>query len=102
MIARSRRTAAERDPNGFIIEGAMIIEVNNEGDIVVPAELVRAAPHTRLTADRQGDWLVLKPVADQRKRGSKRIVDSLPILTGRLANSAMTFRRKDIYGPDGR
>ena len=80
----------------------MVVQVNNEGEIIVPAELVRAAPHTRFTTDRQGDWLVLKPAADQRKRGSKRIVDSLPMLTGRLTNSAMTFRRKDIYCPDGR
>jgi hypothetical protein len=33
-------------------------------------------------------------------RRNQRIVDSLPVLEGRLFDLAMTFRRDDIYGPD--
>lgn len=31
-----------------------------------------------------------------------RRVDSLPVLEGRLADRAITFRREDIYSPVGR
>ena len=72
------------------------------GEILIPAELVQAAPHTRLKADREGDAVVLKPLAEKPAGRTHRIVDSLPRLEGRLAESAMTFRREDIYGPDGR
>jgi bifunctional DNA-binding transcriptional regulator/antitoxin component of YhaV-PrlF toxin-antitoxin module len=41
----------------------MIVEVNEAGEILIPAELVRAAPRTRLEADREGDLVVLKPLA---------------------------------------
>ena len=41
----------------------MIVEVNDAGEILVPAEPVQAAPHTRLKADREGDSVVLKPLA---------------------------------------
>ena len=79
----------------------MIVEVNDAGEILVPAELVRAAPHTHLEAAREGDSVVLKPLTDEagRKAGS---VSSLPVLEGRLVDPAITFRREDIYGPDGR
>jgi bifunctional DNA-binding transcriptional regulator/antitoxin component of YhaV-PrlF toxin-antitoxin module len=77
----------------------MIVEVNDAGEILVPAELVRAAPHTRLEADREGDAVILRPLPARR---NQRIVDSLPVLEGRLSDPAMTFRREDIYGPDGR
>jgi len=80
----------------------MIVEVNDAGEILVPAELVRAAPHTRLEADREGDSVVLKPLAQKPPAGNRRLVDSLPILEGRLSDPAMTFRREDIYGPDAR
>jgi hypothetical protein len=80
----------------------MIIEVNDAGEILVPAELVQAPPHTRLKADREGDSVVLKPVADKPRERSRRLVDSLPILDGRLADPATTFRREDIYGLDAR
>jgi bifunctional DNA-binding transcriptional regulator/antitoxin component of YhaV-PrlF toxin-antitoxin module len=78
----------------------MIVEVNDAGDILVPAELVRAAPRTRLKADREGDAVVLKPLAEKPAGRRRRLIDSLPILEGRLADPAMTFRREDIYGPD--
>jgi hypothetical protein len=78
----------------------MIVEVNDAGEILVPAELVQAAPHTRLKADREGDMVVLKPLEDQPVARGQRLVDSLPILDGRLADPSMTFRREDIYGTD--
>ena len=81
----------------------MIVEVNDAGEILVPAELVKAAPHTRLTADREGDSVVLKPLAhEEPTEGKRRLVDSLPILDGRLSDPAMTFRREDLYGADSR
>src|ERR1035437_565886 len=80
----------------------MIVEVNDGGEILVPAELVQAAPHTRLKADREGDSVVLKPLAEKPMERSHRLVDSLPILEGRLSDPGMTFRREDIYGPDAR
>jgi len=42
----------------------MIVEVNDAGEILVPAELVQAAPHTRLKADREGNAVILKPLAE--------------------------------------
>lgn len=80
----------------------MIVEVNDAGEILVPAELVQAAPHTRLKADREGDAVVLKPLAEKPAGRSHRLLDSLPVLDGRLADPAMTFRREDIYGFDAR
>ena len=80
----------------------MIVEVNDEGEVLVPAEVVRAAPHTRLKADREGDSVVLKPLAGKSVGRSHRLVDSLLTLEGRLADPAMTFRREDMYGPDSR
>jgi virulence-associated protein VagC len=48
----------------------MIVEVNDAGDILVPAELVQAAPHTRLEADREGDAVILRPLAERSARSS--------------------------------
>lgn len=79
----------------------MIIEVNNAGEILLPAELVQAPPHTRLEAAREGETLVLKPLQDKPARKAS-LVSSLPVLEGHLADPAMTFRREDIYGADGR
>ena len=78
----------------------MIVEVNEAGDILVPAELVQAAPRTRLKA--KGDAVVLKPLAERQAGRRRRLVDSLPVLEGRLADPTMTFRREEIYGPDAR
>lgn len=78
----------------------MIVEVNDAGEILVPAELVQAAPHTRLKAGREGDSVVLKPLAEKPMGRDRRLLDSLPILEGRLADPGMTFRREDIYAPD--
>jgi hypothetical protein len=78
----------------------MIVEVNDAGEILVPAELVQAEPHTRVSLHREGDSVVLKPVAVRATGSGRRGVDSLLILEGRLADPEMTFRREDIYGPD--
>jgi hypothetical protein len=80
----------------------MIVEVNDAGEILVPAELVRAPAHTRLKADREGDSVVLKPLTERASRSGHSSVDSLPTLEGRLDDPSMTFRREDIYGPDSR
>jgi bifunctional DNA-binding transcriptional regulator/antitoxin component of YhaV-PrlF toxin-antitoxin module len=79
----------------------MIVEVNEAGEILIPAELVQAAPRTRLEADREGDLLVLKPLP-RKPELSRGLVDSLPVVKGRVANPNMTFRREDIYGSDAR
>ncbi len=73
----------------------VILEVNDKGEILVPAELVRAAPHTRVTVS-------LKPLTPKPTRASGRLVDSLPKLSGHLAEPALTYRREDLYGADGR
>jgi len=80
----------------------MIVEVNDAGEILVPAEPVRAAPRTRLNADREGDSVVLESLVGKPLGAKARLVDSLPVLEGRLFDPAMTFRREDIYGPDAR
>lgn len=79
----------------------MIVEVNDAGEILIPAELVQAPPHTRLEAEREGDAVVLKPLIENPARKNQP-VSSLPVLEGRLADPKMTFRREDIYGPDAR
>ncbi len=79
----------------------MIVEVNDAGEILVSAELVQAPPHTRFEAAREGNSVVLKPLAAEAARKTAP-VSSLPVLEGRLADPAMTFGREEIYGPDGR
>ena len=37
-----------------------------------------------------------KPLAEKPRGSNHRLVDSLPILDGRLSDPAMTFRREDI------
>ena len=81
-------------------ESPMIVEVNDAGEILIPAELVQAAPRTRLKADREGDSVVLKPLAEKPMGKIHRLVDSLAILEGRLADPTMTFRREDMYDSD--
>jgi hypothetical protein len=79
----------------------LIVEVNDAGEILVPAELVQPPPHTRLEAAREGNSVVLKPLAEKPARRT-RVASLLPVLDGRLADSAVTFRREDIYGSDDR
>ena len=80
----------------------MIVEVNDAGEIMVPAELVQAPPHTRLQANREGELVLLQPLIDKSAAASGRVVDSLVVLEGQLSDPAMTFRREDIYGADAR
>lgn len=77
----------------------MVLEVNDAGELLLPAELVQAAPHTQLEADRQGDALVLKLVA-RAERPS--ILDRLPAIPGRFVDETKTFRREDLYESDAR
>jgi hypothetical protein len=53
----------------------MIVEVNDAGEIIVPAELVQAAPHTRLEANRQGDVLILRPLTVRPARRDQSLID---------------------------
>lgn len=80
----------------------MIVEVNDAGEILVPAELIRTTPHTLLNANREGNSVVLKPLPEESAGRCRGLVDSLPILEGKLAETAMTFRREDIYDPGAR
>lgn len=77
----------------------MILEVNDAGELTLPPELVQAAPHTRLIVDRSGEAVVLKPVLEPAQRPS---LLSLPTFPAGPVDPAMTFRREDIYGDDGR
>jgi hypothetical protein len=79
----------------------MVLEVNDAGEVLLPAELVQAAPHTQLEADRQGDALVLKPIVVTPSR-SGNILDGWPTFPAGLVDPNMTFRREDIYDDDGR
>jgi hypothetical protein len=77
----------------------MILEVNDAGQLILPAELVQAPPHTCLEAGREGETVVLKPIAGSAERPS---ILSLPTFPAGPVNPAMTFRREDIYDDDGR
>jgi hypothetical protein len=77
----------------------MVLEVNEAGELILPPELVQAAPHTRLVADRTGEAVVLTPITEAGQRPS---ILSLPTFPAGPADSAMTFRREDIYNDDGR
>lgn len=79
----------------------MILEVSDSGELILPAELVQAAPHTRLEAERQGEKVVLKPVAEGELKPRRTILDS-PTWPGQFANPEDTFRREDLYDEDGR
>jgi len=46
-----------------------------------------------LEADREGDAVIVRPLAERSARRNERIVDSLPVLEGRLSDPAMTFHR---------
>jgi hypothetical protein len=76
----------------------MVLEVNDAGEVLLPAELVQAAPHTQLEADRHGDALVLKPVVQGER---PHILDQLPTIPGRFVEET-TFRREDLYETDAR
>jgi len=41
----------------------MVLEVNDAGELILPAEVVQAASHTRRDFGREGEAVVLRPVA---------------------------------------
>jgi hypothetical protein len=77
----------------------MLLQVNDVGELVLPAEIVQAAPHTTLNAERCGDAVVLKPAVAAEPSASWLDLPSYPIGP---VDSAMTFRREDLYGDNGR
>ena len=77
----------------------MILQVTDSGELILPAELVQAPPHTSLEVERHGDAIVLKSKSAAPKRFSIR---TLPTLPGRFADPNSTFRREELYGDDGR
>jgi hypothetical protein len=77
----------------------MVLEVNDAGELLLPAELVRAAPRTRLEADRRGEALILTPVVPAPRPD---ILDRLPAIPGRFVDETITFRREDLYETDAR
>jgi hypothetical protein len=79
----------------------MIVEVNDRGELVLPPELVQAAPHTRLDAGRLGDAVVLKPVAEAAAP-PRNILEGWPTFPAGLGDPNMTFRREELYDDDGR
>jgi hypothetical protein len=80
----------------------MILELNDAGEILIPAELVQSNPHTRIQAERNGESLVLKPVVEEVAPPEGRFSDRLPTFPGMIADPNDTFRREDMYGDDGR
>jgi hypothetical protein len=79
----------------------MVVEVNDAGEVLLPAQLVQATPHTKLDVERNGRSLVVTPVG-LTVPANRKSIDSLPHIPGHFADPDMTFRREDIYGPDGR
>ncbi len=75
----------------------MIIEVGNAGDVLIPAQLVGAMPRTRLSVERDGDALVLRPLTLTAADPGQRLLDSLPVLEGCFADNSSPFRGTDLY-----
>ncbi len=73
----------------------MIVEVNDAGELVVPAHLLRVPPRTRLSVAWNGSSVALD-VCREPPIGSS-VLDALPLIGGKMSDPAMTFRREDIY-----
>jgi hypothetical protein len=83
----------------------MTLTVSPTGELVLPAELVPAAPNQPIEAAREGDILVVKPVGNTSKEkcdSSGMSIRDLPVLPGTWTNPQQTWRREDLYGDDGR
>jgi hypothetical protein len=80
----------------------MVLRVNASGDVVLPAELIQAAPDSPLEAERQGDAIILRPPDARGAKSARRSILDLPTIHTRPVDASMTFRRGDIYGDDGR
>ncbi len=77
----------------------MILEVDDRGELTLPAELVRASPHARLEAEREGERVVLRAVETIPKRPFD--AERFPTFPGGPSDPNMTFRREEIYDDDG-
>jgi hypothetical protein len=71
---------------------SMRLEVNDSGTVVLPAELIQAAPHTCLEAERQGDVVVLRFPEPSPAKPARSLLDLPTIPTGPV-DPAMTLRR---------
>ncbi len=79
----------------------MHLEVDDSGMVVLPAELVQAAPYTSLEAERQGNAVILRFPEPPLAKPARSLLDLPTIPTGPV-DPAMTFRREALYGDDDR
>lgn len=83
----------------------MILEVNDAGELVLPAELVQVAPHSKIDTRTAGPGVVVCwPVPDETapRAAPLRSVLDLPTFPAGPVDPHMTFRREDLYDDDGR
>ncbi len=74
---------------------SMRLEVDDSGIVVLPAELIQAAPRTSLEAQWQGNTLILN-FPEPRSGSPARSLLDLPVIPTGPINPALTFRREDI------
>ncbi len=73
----------------------MLVEVNDAGELIVPAHLLRVPPGTHLNVARNGSSLVLD--ASREPSVGSSVLDGLPLIGGQMSDPTMTFHREDIY-----
>ncbi len=78
----------------------MLLQVTDSGELILPAELVRALPHTEVEAERHGDAVVVKPTL--LTANCHPTAFRFPNLPGHFVDETTTFRREDLYGDDSR
>lgn len=79
----------------------MRLEVDDSGTILLPAELIQAAPHTFLEAQWEGSTLILQFLEPHSAQPSRTLLD-LPVIPTKPIDPALTFRREDLYDDDNR
>jgi hypothetical protein len=79
----------------------MHLEVDDSGTVILPAELVKAAPHTGLEAERQGNAVILRFPESPSVKSARSLLD-LPVIPTRPVDETMTFRRETLYSDDDR
>ena len=79
----------------------MYLEVDESGVVILPAELVQAAPHTSLEAERQGNAVILRFSEPPVTRPIRSLLH-LPVIPTGPVDPAMTFRRETLYNDDDR
>ena len=77
----------------------MLLQVTDSGELVLPAELVQAPPHTQVEAERHGNAVVVKPTPRLPRASPSFAFPSLP---GHLLDETTTFRREELYDDDQR